>query len=64
MGALARYAAEGAAPILADIEQIEALGVRCIQGNFASEETVVRHASGRVTGALLALGRTAAPARG
>jgi len=61
---LARYAAEGAAPIQADIEQIEALGVRCIQGNFASEETVVRHASGRVTGALLALGRTAAPARG
>jgi uncharacterized cofD-like protein len=56
---LARYEAEGASPIKADIERIEALGVRCIAGNFASEEAVVRHAAGRVTGALLALGRTA-----
>jgi len=57
---LARYAAEGAAPITPDIERIEALGVRCIAGDFASEESVVRHAAGRVTGALLALGRTCA----
>jgi uncharacterized cofD-like protein len=56
---MARYAAQGAAPIVPDIERIEALGVRCIAGDFASEETVVRHAAGRVTGALLALGRTA-----
>jgi uncharacterized cofD-like protein len=56
---VARYAAQDAAPIHADIERIEALGVRCIAGDFASEETVVRHAAGRVTGALLALGRTA-----
>jgi len=55
---LARYQAEGASPILADIERIQALGVRCIAGDFASEEAVVRHAAGRVTGALLALGRT------
>ncbi len=55
---LGRYKAEGASPILADIERIQALGVRCIAGDFASEESVVRHASGRVTGALLALGRT------
>jgi uncharacterized cofD-like protein len=55
---LARYAAQGAAPIVADIERIQALGVRCIAGDFASEEAVVRHAPGRVTGALLALGRT------
>lgn len=54
---LARYAAENASPIIADIERIEAMGVRCIPGNFASEESVVRHAAGRVTGALLALGR-------
>jgi uncharacterized cofD-like protein len=53
---LARYAAEGASPIVADIERIEALGVRVIAGDFASEENVVRHAAGRVTGALLALG--------
>jgi uncharacterized cofD-like protein len=56
---LARYAAQGASPIVPDIERIEALGVRCIAGDFASEESVVRHAAGRVTGALLALGRTA-----
>jgi uncharacterized cofD-like protein len=57
---LARYAAEGASPIVADLERVQALGVRCITGDFASEESVVRHAPGRVTGALLALGRTAA----
>jgi uncharacterized cofD-like protein len=55
---LARYAAQGAAPSVPDIKRIEALGVRCIAGDFASEESVVRHAAGRVTGALLALGRT------
>ena len=60
---LARYAAEKASPIEADIERIEAMGVRCIAGDFASEESVVRHAAGRVTGALLALGRTAQVAR-
>jgi uncharacterized cofD-like protein len=56
---LARYAATGASPIEADIERIEALGVRCITGNFAREDTLVRHAAGRVTGALLALGEAA-----
>ncbi|HUX45112.1 MAG TPA: gluconeogenesis factor YvcK family protein [Terracidiphilus sp.] len=54
---LARYAAEQACPIPADIERIEALGVRCITGDFASEESVVRHNSTRVTAALLALGQ-------
>jgi uncharacterized cofD-like protein len=56
---LARYAAENAGTILADIERIEGLGVRCIAGDFASEGVVVRHAAARVTGALLALGRCA-----
>ena len=60
---LARYAAENAAPIKADIERVEALGVRCIAGDFASEGGVVRHAAGRVTGALLALGRAHVAAR-
>lgn len=60
---LARYKAEGAAPIVADVERIEALGVRCIAGNFASEEKVVRHATDRVAEALLSLGRTAVPQR-
>ena len=54
----ARYAAEGAAPIEADIERIEALGVRVIPGHFAIEESVVRHNSERVTNALLAMGGT------
>ena len=49
---LARYAEEGAEPILADIDRIEALGVRCVAGDFATEENVVRHAAGRVTNAL------------
>jgi uncharacterized cofD-like protein len=55
---LARYAAEKAAPLVADIERIEAMGVRCIAGNFSSEGNVVRHESERVTGALLELGRS------
>ena len=55
---LARYADEAASPILPDIDRIEAMGVRCIAGDFASEENVVRHAAERVTGALLALGRS------
>jgi uncharacterized cofD-like protein len=61
---LARYAAEGASPIVADIERIQALGVRCIAGDFASEENVVRHAPDRVTNALLALGYGSAQAQG
>jgi uncharacterized cofD-like protein len=61
---LARYAAEGAAPVTPDIERIEALGVRVIAGDFASEENVVRHAAGPVARALFALGRTAPPRRG
>jgi len=60
---LARYAAQGASPIEADIERIESLGVRCITGNFASEDSLVRHAASRVTGALLALGGAALAGR-
>ncbi len=54
---LARYAAEGAAPIVPDVERIEALGVQCIAGDFGSEETVVRHRADRVADALLELAR-------
>lgn len=56
---LARYAAEGAAPIAADIERVQALGVRVITGDFASEESVVRHAADRVAEKLLGMARTA-----
>jgi uncharacterized cofD-like protein len=55
---LARYAAEGASPIAADIERVQALGVRCITGNFSSEGDVVRHEPDRVTDALLELGKS------
>ncbi|HVC48433.1 MAG TPA: gluconeogenesis factor YvcK family protein [Terracidiphilus sp.] len=58
---LARYAAEQASPIQADLSRIQSLGVKCIVGDFASEESVVRHNSTRVTGALLALGQSAVP---
>ncbi|MGB6973246.1 MAG: uridine diphosphate-N-acetylglucosamine-binding protein YvcK [Terracidiphilus sp.] len=54
---LARYAAEDATPIAADLSRIQALGVQCIAGNFASEENVVRHNSGHLASALLALGQ-------
>ena len=63
---LLRYAAEGSVPIMPDIDRIEALGVHCVVGNFLSEgamsegtgpESVLRHASDRVTSALLELGR-------
>ncbi|KAA6465513.1 YvcK family protein [Acidobacteria bacterium AB60] len=60
---LARYAAEGASPIKADIERIEALGVRCLAGDFAIEGNVVRHNAERVTSALLGLGRGHAAAQ-
>jgi uncharacterized cofD-like protein len=56
---LARYAAEGAAPIVADIQRVKALGVRVIAGDFVSEDSVVRHDAERVTQALLGLGQTA-----
>ena len=60
---LSRYAAERASQIEPDIERIEALGVRCIAGDFASEESVARHASERVTDALLGLGQAALAVR-
>ena len=50
-----RYAAEGAEVIEADIERIEAMGIRCITGNFAAEGDVLRHASERVAATVLEL---------
>ncbi len=55
---ITRYAAESASPIVADIERIEALGVRVITGDFAREDGFVRHDAARVTEALLELGRS------
>lgn len=53
---VASYARENAAPIVADLERIEQLGVRCIAGSFASVDGVVRHQANLVTEALLQLG--------
>ena len=53
---LYRYAQEGAAPILPDIEQIEALGVRVIPGPFAAEGDTLRHDADRVAEMLLTMG--------
>jgi uncharacterized cofD-like protein len=55
---LARYAKQNASPIEADIDRVEALGVRCIVGDFASEEKLVRHNANRVTAALLEVGNS------
>jgi uncharacterized cofD-like protein len=51
-----RYAAEGAEPIIADIDNIERLGVRCITGDFLRAEDVLRHDHERVADVLLELG--------
>ena len=53
---LRNYAREGAAPIVPDIERIEALGVRVILGNFAAEGDTLRHNADRVADTLLHLG--------
>jgi uncharacterized cofD-like protein len=58
---LARYAQEGAAPVTPDVKRIEALGVRCVVGNFSREDTFVRHDADRLTAALLALGQEPRP---
>ena len=51
----ARYAAEGAEITIADVDRVEALGVRCITGDFLAEGDVLRHNADRVTTALLSL---------
>jgi uncharacterized cofD-like protein len=56
---LKRYAQENASPIEADIDRVERLGVRCVVGDFASEESVVRHNANRVAAELLRLGNSA-----
>jgi uncharacterized cofD-like protein len=58
---LDRYASEGAAPIEADIDRMEALGGRCVTGNFAAEGDVLRHAADRVTQTILSLGLLGRP---
>ena len=57
-----RYALEGQAPIVADLDQIRARGVVPVTGNFVHEGHLLRHDYDRVADALLqiaAQGRTA-----
>lgn len=56
-----RYAAEGAEVIRADIERIEAMGIRCITGDFAAEGNVLRHAADRVAATALELAMAGRP---
>ena len=51
----AKYALEGASRIVMDRDAIEALGVRCVIGNFVAEGDMVRHATDRVAAELLKL---------
>jgi len=55
-GLVARYAAEGQQQIEADLDRIEALGVKAVPGNFVFEGEVLRHDYDRITNALLRLG--------
>jgi uncharacterized cofD-like protein len=51
----ANYALEGATQIVADMEAIEALGVRPVLGDYLDEGLVARHATDRVARDLLRL---------
>jgi len=51
----AKYALEGASRIVVDHDAIDALGVRCVTGNFTAEGDVVRHATERIAEELLKL---------
>ena len=51
----AKYALEGASQIVADLDAIEALGVRPVLGDYLEEDGVARHATSRLARDLLAL---------
>jgi len=54
-----RYAEERAEPVECDVAAIEALGVRCITGDFIEEHEVARHATDRLCRELLRLAQVA-----
>ena len=43
-----RYRATGAEPVVADLSELEKLGLRCVHGNLLEEHAVVRHDSTRL----------------
>jgi uncharacterized cofD-like protein len=53
---LERYAAEGQQQIVADLDRIEALGVKTVPGNFVFEGDLLRHDYDRLADAILRLG--------
>ena len=55
---LERYAEEHASQVECDCDAIEALGVKCIAGNFVEEHHVARHATDRLCRELLRLAET------
>lgn len=54
-----RYAREGARPIEPDVARIEAMGIRCVSGEFAAEGDVLRHNADRVAETVLNIGLNA-----
>ena len=52
---LAKYASEGQSPIDADLDEIRALGVEPVPGNYVHEGDLLRHDPDRVTDAVLKL---------
>ncbi|MGI4827200.1 MAG: gluconeogenesis factor YvcK family protein, partial [Janthinobacterium lividum] len=54
-GTLAKYAAEGQAPIDADLARVRDLGVEPITGNFVHEGEVLRHSYDAVADAVVEL---------
>lgn len=54
-----RYAGEGAVAIVPDLERIEAMGIRCVSGDFSAEGDVLRHDADRVADAVLRIGSEA-----
>ncbi|HEY0796921.1 MAG TPA: 2-phospho-L-lactate transferase CofD family protein, partial [Acidisarcina sp.] len=51
-----RYAREGAVPIEPDVARIGAMGIRCIEGNFAAMGDVLRHNADQVAECVLRIG--------
>jgi len=57
----AKYALEGSAPVVVDLDAIEKLGVKPVLGDYLEEGEVARHATGRIARDLLKLAVEARP---
>ena len=60
-GMKAKYALEGSAPVVVDIDAIEKLGVKPVLGDYLEEGEVARHATGRIARDLLNLAVQSGP---